>query len=87
MTDQECAHQQLVLLVEPTTRLRCRHCHLTISAEELSGGACPECYERSGRRRKDFEEIALKAGPPQYRCEGCGILVACHPKGRPRVAS
>jgi hypothetical protein len=37
-----CPHRQLVLVRETHARLRCRHCHLTITAADLSGRYCPE---------------------------------------------
>ena len=71
-----CKHRNLVLLPAKQKRLRCRHCHLTITPEELDGGYCPECYEVSGIRRDDFEEIEDKTqGAVQSRCEDCGVLV------------
>ncbi len=70
-----CSHNNLLLLAAPAPKLRCRHCHLTIRAEELDGGPCPECYEASGRRRYDFETLVEAPGSGQYRCEDCGILI------------
>jgi hypothetical protein len=71
-----CLHRNLLLLPAPAPRRRCRHCHLTIREDELDGGFCPECYERSGRRRYDFETLDGEDGGARYRCEECGILVA-----------
>ncbi|MDJ0991498.1 MAG: hypothetical protein QNI85_15865 [Desulfobacterales bacterium] len=70
-----CPHNNLLLLAAPAPKLRCRHCHLTIAADELDGGPCPECYEASGRRRYDFETLVEAPGSGQYRCEDCGILI------------
>ena len=73
----ECRHTNLELLqTVKTDRLRCRHCHLTITAKELDGKHCPECHERDGSRNTDFEEVPSEAdGPDGYRCEDCGILI------------
>jgi len=71
-----CRHQELVLLKKEGKKLRCRHCHLTIGAEELGSGSCPECREVHGERRRDFEEVVPEGnGSVQYRCEGCGALI------------
>ena len=71
-----CAHKSLVLLSVPKKRLRCRHCHLTIDAEELNGDYCPECYDVDGEKRYDFETIEDgQAGMVRYRCEDCGIII------------
>jgi len=59
----------------PEARLRCRHCHLTISVSELGSGCCPECLEVHKLRMKDFEEIPdATAGCTRYRCEACGLI-------------
>ena len=71
-----CPHRNLLLLAPPAPRLRCRYCHLTIREDELGGGYCPECYERSGRRRYEFDAVVGEGRGFQYRCEDCGILVA-----------
>jgi predicted RNA-binding Zn-ribbon protein involved in translation (DUF1610 family) len=70
-----CHHKKLVLLPGPRQRLRCRHCHLTISADELGDGHCPECFERSGYRRNDFEAVPAETVSTKYRCETCGALI------------
>ncbi len=71
-----CKHAKLELLPERKNRLRCRHCHLTIEADELGDGYCPECFETGGKRRDDFEEIeALGKGSARYSCEECGLIV------------
>ena len=75
----DCSHKNLVLLVEQTpNRVRCKHCFLTISKDELADGYCPECFERDGKRRKDFEEVEdIKPDKTRYRCEDCRIIVEC----------
>jgi len=71
-----CDHSQLVLLPEKKNMLRCRHCHLTISPDELGKGYCPECYEADGRKQYDFEAIAPEeTETARYRCEGCGVII------------
>jgi hypothetical protein len=51
---------------------------LTISLQELAGGYCPECYDSSGKRRYDFEDVAdVEADRTQYRCEDCGVMIDC----------
>ena len=71
-----CKHRTLVLLAQPKNRIRCRHCHLTISRDELSQRYCPECYEAEGVKRTDFEEVAEPETPKvQYQCEDCGLLI------------
>ncbi len=76
-----CKHQNLMLLKPAKSRLRCRHCHLTMTAEELGNGCCPECYDRWGKRHVDFEKLV----PPEndtvrYRCEDCGAIVELTPE-------
>ncbi len=71
-----CEHKNLALLPEQKSRVRCKHCHLTIQADELGKSYCPECFEETGKRRYDFEEIpAEKTKVAQYRCEDCGIII------------
>lgn len=70
-----CNHHEIILLPEQADRLQCRHCHLTIKADELSGDYCPECFEIHGEKRNDFEKIIAKEmGKARYRCEKCGIM-------------
>ena len=73
-----CQHSKLELMPSRKRTVRCRRCHLTLDAEELGEDACPECFESSGVRHYEFEEIE---GPPgggaTYRCEECGVLVKC----------
>jgi rubredoxin len=60
----------------PEARLRCRHCHLTISVTELGSSCCPECLEVNGLRKYDFEEVADNTAERiRYRCEACGLIV------------
>lgn len=70
-----CRHNTLVLSAIEVKR-RCRECHLVLSAEELADSFCPECFEDSGRRNYDFEDVedgsGRKAG---YVCEDCGAAV------------
>jgi len=69
-----CKHQNLLLVQPPKDRIRCRHCHLTISRHELSSRHCPECYEAEGIKRTDFEEVVESENEKvQYRCEDCHI--------------
>lgn len=75
MTD--CIHANLELLPERRETLRCRHCHLTIAADEIGeDGYCPECFDASGVRRNDFERLTHDTGKvARYRCEDCGTIV------------
>ena len=76
MNRDQCQHKNLLLLSEPKDRVRCRHCHLTISRDELGDRYCPECYEATGSRRYDFEEVVEpEVSVVQYRCEDCGLLI------------
>ncbi len=71
-----CKHNILVMLPGKKNLLRCRRCHLTITADELGEGHCPECFEISGGKQYDFEEIpAVDTGKTRYRCEECGVIV------------
>ena len=70
-----CKHTALEFLPARKRTLRCRHCHLTLDGEELGDGYCPECYDQSGERRYDFDELeALDDGAAKYRCEECGAI-------------
>ena len=56
--------------------LRCAHCHLTLSEDELGDGCCPECFDVSGVRRYDFVPVPCgKDDNLQYRCDNCGVIV------------
>jgi predicted RNA-binding Zn-ribbon protein involved in translation (DUF1610 family) len=71
-----CSHKTLTLLKERRDRLRCKKCHLIISADELASGCCPECYAVNGERRYDFEGIEPKGDElPKYRCDQCGAVI------------
>jgi len=72
-----CAHPRLLLLLpETATRLRCRHCHLTIDEAEVGDGPCPECQEAHGVTRSDFERVEVTTrGQAEARCEDCGVTV------------
>lgn len=72
-----CAHITLELLPTRKRTVRCRQCHLTLDAVELGDGHCPECFERSGRRHYEFDELETGDGTATYRCEECGALVKC----------
>ncbi len=73
-----CNHSKLTLLPEEASRLLCRVCHLTIKADELGDGFCPECFEMHGKKQYDFEEVeAEQTGIARYRCEECGITIEC----------
>jgi hypothetical protein len=71
-----CLHASLELLPEKKKRVRCRHCHLTMDAEELGDACCPECFEIRGEKRYEFEEIPATAERgARYRCEECGAII------------
>ena len=71
-----CRHKHLVLLPPQKSRLRCLHCHLTITADELQEGYCPECLAVDGTRRDNFEEVkATDREKTRYQCEECGIII------------
>ena len=71
-----CHHTKLELLPERKKTLRCRHCHLTMDGEDLGDACCPECFEVSGEKRYDFEEITtMGERSARYRCEDCGAIV------------
>ncbi len=74
--DDVCRHRRLHLVTGDPARLRCRKCHLTIRVEELSAEFCPECFEKDGVKRNDFEKIEIREkGSYKYRCEDCGIMI------------
>jgi hypothetical protein len=71
-----CRHLQLVLVRDNAAKVRCRHCHLTIKPEDLPGRYCPECFEATGLKRYDFEEVVVVAPETvRYRCEECGGMI------------
>jgi len=73
----ECPHKVLVLLPQSERRLRCRHCHLTISEKELGQGCCPECFEERGKRHTDFDVVDEAMPKVRYQCETCSLLIEC----------
>ena len=76
MSKSDCRHRELVLLPPPDKKLRCRHCHLVIGEKDLADGNCPECYEVSGMKRRDFEPVEPETGGAvRYRCETCGAII------------
>jgi hypothetical protein len=70
-----CNHTNLELLPGLKAKLRCRHCHLTLDAEDLKDGFCPECFDTSGKKRYDFEELEAPEAPARYRCDDCGAII------------
>ncbi|TMA62871.1 MAG: hypothetical protein E6J73_09875 [Deltaproteobacteria bacterium] len=71
-----CNHAELELLPARKRTLRCRYCHLTLDGQELGDNYCPECFDRSGERRYEFEEVErANDGAATYRCEQCGAVV------------
>jgi rubrerythrin len=71
-----CHHGTLELLPERKSTFRCRYCHLTIAGEELGDGFCPECFETTGSKRYEFEEMVTpETGVVRYRCEECGAII------------
>ena len=71
-----CKHTTLELIPERKSTVRCKHCHLTMSADELDDGYCPECFDGSGAKRYDFESISNASGNVvRYRCEECGVII------------
>jgi Zn finger protein HypA/HybF involved in hydrogenase expression len=75
---ESCKHEVLTLLTIKGNKLRCRHCHLTITEEELAGSGCPECLAVHKVRRNDFEKItAADSGTTRYCCESCGMVIDC----------
>jgi hypothetical protein len=71
-----CTHANLELLPARSKTLRCRHCHLTLAAEDLEDGFCPECFDSSGNKRYEFDEVKLQAQTAaRYRCDDCGVII------------
>ena len=57
--------------------MRCRYCHLTLASEDLQEGFCPECFETSGNKRYEFDEVKRLDEPPaRYRCDDCGVIIS-----------
>jgi len=49
---------------------------LTIAAEELGDGYCPECFDSKGEKNFDFENAPIIGGNlARYRCEKCGAII------------
>lgn len=71
-----CKHASLELIPERKSTMRCKHCHLTMSADDLGDGYCPECFDSTGVKRYDFELISSGATVTRYRCEECGVIIA-----------
>jgi hypothetical protein len=75
---EDCKHEILRLLPVKNNRLRCRHCHLSITEEELGNDCCPECLSAYKIRRRDFEKIkSADNGTIRYCCEECGMVIEC----------
>ncbi len=56
--------------------MRCNHCHLTLSADELGDSYCPECFDATGAKRYDFETLSNTGeNLVRYRCEECGVII------------
>jgi len=72
----DCKHANLELLPERKSTVRCKHCHLTISADELGDSYCPECFDREGVKNYQFETLASSdSNAARYRCEECGAII------------
>ena len=72
-----CKHSTLELLPERKSTLRCKRCHLTMSADDLGGGYCPECFDSAGVKQYDFESVSTgSSNVVRYRCEECGAIIA-----------
>ena len=57
--------------------MRCKRCHLTMSADELGDGYCPECFDSTGAKHFDFESLSVaNNNVVRYRCEECGAIIA-----------
>ncbi|MCF8069867.1 MAG: hypothetical protein K9L30_14900 [Desulfobacterales bacterium] len=75
---ENCKHEILTLVIEKSNKVRCRHCHLTISEDELENGYCPECMEAHNVRHCDFDKVSRPDSPTtRYYCENCGIIIEC----------
>ena len=73
-----CKHEVLTLVTIKNNKLRCRHCHLTISEDELGSNCCPECLAVHKIRRRDFEKVIPEdSGTTRYCCEQCGAVIEC----------
>ena len=72
-----CKHEVLTLVPIKNNKLRCRHCHLIISEDELGHDCCPECLEVHKVKRRDFERIVENDNTIRYCCEQCGAVIEC----------
>ncbi len=71
-----CRHSSLELLPERKSTMRCKRCHLTMSADDLGDGYCPECFDSTGVKHYDFESLSSGgANVVRYRCEECGAII------------
>jgi hypothetical protein len=70
-----CTHKTLVLIGKTGGKVRCRKCHLQISAAELGRGFCPECFEARREKCYDFDPVVEDDDVTRYRCEGCGAMI------------
>ena len=79
MENSDCNHQVITLIkANKQKRFKCKHCHLTISFQELGNSYCPECFETRGKKHYDFEEInEPEIEKTRYRCESCGLIIKC----------
>ena len=50
----QCRHSNIALLPGSESRLKCDYCHLTITADELKEGYCPECFEDLSEKLSNF---------------------------------
>jgi Zn finger protein HypA/HybF involved in hydrogenase expression len=72
-----CRHSTLELIPERKSTVRCKRCHLTMSADDLGDGYCPECFDSTGVKHYDFESLSIgSASVVRYRCEECGAIIA-----------
>jgi len=72
-----CKHATLELIPERKCTVRCKRCHLTMSADELGDGYCPECFDGTGAKHYDFEPVSTPGNNgARYRCEECGVIIA-----------
>ena len=72
-----CKHSSLELIPERKSTVRCKRCHLTMSADELGNSYCPECFDGTGVKHFDFESVLAADGKVvRYRCEECGAIIA-----------
>jgi predicted RNA-binding Zn-ribbon protein involved in translation (DUF1610 family) len=71
-----CNHTNLELLPVRKNTVRCRYCDLTLAVEDLQDGFCPECFDVSGTKRYEFDEVKSREEPAaRYRCDDCGVII------------